>query len=72
MMARYYEERVSDGRHDVVVCVPHNLYSEFLAAIIAENASRKLGAWLVTSLRPNVGRITKGAISYDDFRGAFF
>lgn len=69
---RYYEERLTDGRHDVIVCVPHSEYSAFLQSIARANSDRRHGSWTLTSLRPNVGRLTKGAISLAEFRGAFF
>lgn len=74
-MAAYYEEKLNIGREAVVVCVPHSLYSDFLSAIKAENNIRAdFNRSMVTleSLRSNVKRLTKGAISYADFRAAYF
>ncbi|MDD4972592.1 MAG: hypothetical protein PHT07_24435 [Paludibacter sp.] len=73
-MVAYYEEKVKFSRESVVVCVPHEKYSEFLAALREYNNERiKFGFSLaeLESLRSNVKRLTKGAISYQDFRGAY-
>lgn len=74
-MAAYYEEKLNIGRDTIIVCVPHSLYSEFLQALKAENNLRiDFNRSMVTleSLRSNVKRLTKGAISYADFRAAYF
>lgn len=69
---RYYEERLTDGRHDVVVCVPHEEYSAFLISLTRANNLRAYGQWELHSLRPNLKRRSKGALSIAEFRGAFF
>jgi hypothetical protein len=71
-MATYFEELVRvNSREQVKVCVPHDKYSEFLSALTEHNKHANFQA-SITSLRPNVKRITKGALSYEDFRGAYF
>jgi hypothetical protein len=67
----YYEEKVIFSRESVIVCVPHNKYSEFLAAITSNN-KESVKPVILESLRPNVKRLTKNSISYEDFRGAYF
>lgn len=69
-MAAYYEERVSKNNHHIIVCVPHEKYADFLVAINDENKNG--GNWKLESLRPLVKRITKNAISYEDFRNGYF
>ena len=76
-MAAYYEEKVNlSSTQSIVVCVPHDKYPEFIDAIIKKNAEfMNAGSWRtisLESLRPNVKRLTKGSISYEDFRGAYF
>lgn len=70
-MKAYYEERVIFSRESVIVCVPHDRYSEFLQALKEHNINAHSKA-ILESLRPNVKRLTKGSISYADFRGAYF
>lgn len=74
-MASYYEEKLNIGRDTVIVCVPHSLYTDFLQALKAENNTRadyQRSMITLESLRSNVKRLTKGAISYADFRAAYF
>lgn len=75
-MAAYYEEKVNFSRESVIVCVPHDLFNEFLQAVKEYNDDMlrhhdRIGC-TVEHLRPSVKRLTKCAISYQDFRGAYF
>jgi hypothetical protein len=70
-MKAYYEEKVIFSRETVIVCVPHDKYGEFLQALSYHNKHSMRPAY-VESLRPNVKRLTKNSISYEDFKGAYF
>jgi hypothetical protein len=74
-MASYYEEKVIFSNESVVVCVPHERYSEFLNSFFEYNKMRTnndRSPAKLESLRPYVKRLTKGSITYDDFIGAYF
>ncbi len=76
-MAAYYEEKVIlSSTQSVIVCVPHEKYPEFIDAVIKKNGElMNQGSWRtvsIESLRSNVKRLTKNALSYEDFRGAYF
>lgn len=74
-MTNYYEEKVKFSRETVIVCVPHDKYDEFLSAFHQYNTDRLEREFSIAeleSLRPNVKRLTKSAISYADFRAAYF
>ena len=71
-MATYYEELVTvNSREKVTVCIPPEKFSEFLIAIEEHNKNALVPAFS-EALRANVKRLTKGSISYQDFRGAYF
>lgn len=74
-MANFYEEKVKLSTESVTVCVPHDKYKEFLRSLNQYNKDRQKRGFPIAeieSLRSNVKRLTKGSISYSDFRSVYF
>jgi hypothetical protein len=75
-MSNYFEEKLTNNSHSVVVCVPYEKYSEFLKSFHAKNNeilnSGFNNIWQLESLRPNLKRQSKCSLNYVEFQGAYF